>query len=140
MGKDRWRPHGTAGPQSRAGLSRGSGCPGPRSEQRRRPPRKEIPQPLWATPMFIPIVSVVLCTFFKTHADMRLLRHLASYGSVSEGKGILVSTGRQKSVTSQSGPSSIHRERHVCVSDAMQNLILLAKECVWVKFRTFGIR
>lgn len=34
---------------------------------------------------------------FQTYTDMRLLRHLVSYESVSEGKGILV---RRKSVAS----------------------------------------
>lgn len=43
---------------------------------------------------------IVLFLFFKTYANMRLLRHLKSYESVSEGKGILIGTERRKPVTS----------------------------------------
>lgn len=50
--------------------------------------------------------------------------------SVSEGKGVLVSIDSRKSVTSQFGPSSTHLKRHIYISDAMRNFILLVRVCL----------
>lgn len=82
--------------------------------------------------MFIVIVNLVLFTFFKTYADMRLVRHLMSYESVSEGKGILVSTERRKSVGHQ-----LPTLRDTATFLMQCRTLLLARECVRVKFYTF---